>query len=97
MTEDKEFKVPDIIFNKRKKHKLTTSACILYVHYCALCNKYGDLKWFYISTKTLLSFTNFKKATLFNAKRQLIKHNLIRSNKNNYIHIPHLWRIINET
>ncbi len=94
---EKYFRIPDEIMIARQKKKVKVSSVVLYSYYCLLYDLYQQDGWFYYSTKALLSKTNFKRATLFNCKKELIKKGFIEQNKQKQIRVSHLWNKENET
>lgn len=94
---DKQFKVPDIIMEYKRKRIITSSTCMLYVYLCLMFNIYGEKEWFYVSTKMMMDKFNIKRATYFNSKKRLIKYKLLLQNKQKHIKIPALWSQNNET
>jgi len=94
---EKYFRVPDEIMLARQKKKITVSSVVLYSYYCLLYDLFQNEGWFYYSTKALMSKTNFKRSTLFNCKKELIKYGFIKQNKHKYIRVNHLWKKDYET
>ena len=91
------FFVPDIIFKLRSKRVIKVSSFILYTHLCCLYNKCNkNNKYFYVSSKTLIDVTNFKRSTVFSCKKELREKGLISTKNKGYIKINHLKRYYNE-
>jgi len=93
------FMTPHSVIKNDTFLNMTPSTQLLYMHLCALANRYSDKNgWFYSSVKQLMDFTKLSNKTICDAKKELIKKEFIDIKcefKNNSKQRLHDWFRLN--